>query len=174
MSTGTGVKLYEVADTYLLALTDLAQRDDLPAEVIADTLEAVKGEVEVKAANVAAFVKNVEVEAEVLKQRAAALSARAKKAATVADGLKAYLAMNLLRCQVKEVKTGDIHVRLVKNPPAVQITELSLVPAEFKRTPAPEPPPEPVPDKIAIAAALKGGLPVEGCTLIQSYRVSID
>lgn len=171
---GTSVKLYEVADTYLAALADLAQRDDLPPEVIADTLEAVKGEVEVKAANVAAFVKNVEVEAAVMKERAEIMAARAKRAQTMADGLKTYLAAHLMRCKLTEAKSGEIHVRLVKNPPAVVIENESLVPAEFMRTPEPAPPPKSAPDKSAIKSALAAGVLVEGCALIQSYRVRID
>lgn len=174
MSTGTAVRLYEVADDFILAVAELTERDDLPADVIRDTLDAVKGELEVKATSVAAFVRNVEIEAEVLAGRAKDMQARSKRAQALADGMKAYLASHLLRCDVKEVKHGGMRVALVKNNPAVEIVDESKVPEEFKRAPAPPPPPQAVPDKVAIAAALKGGIDVEGCRLLQSYRVKIE
>jgi hypothetical protein len=171
MSTGTAVRLYEVADDFIRAVAELTERDDLPAEVVNDTLAAVKGDLEVKATNVAAFVRNVEIEAEGLAQRAKDLQARAKRAKTLADGMKAYLARELLRCDVKEVKHDGLRVCLAKNPPAVEIVDAAKVPEDFMRTPA-APPPEP--DRDAISKALKAGLDVEGCRLLQSYRVKIE
>lgn len=172
--TGTVVRLYEVADAYLAALAGLADRDDLAPEIIADTLEAVQGEVQVKAVNVAAFVRNVEIEADALADRAAMMAERAKRAQKVADGLKAYLATHLMRCGLKEAAHEGVRVALVKNPPAVHIEDAAKVPDEFKRAPPAPPPPPAMPDKQAIAAALKAGLPVEGCVLLQSYRVKIE
>jgi hypothetical protein len=34
MSTGTAVRLYEVADDFIRAVAELTERDDLPAEVM--------------------------------------------------------------------------------------------------------------------------------------------
>lgn len=173
-AVGTSVRLYDVADTYLQAIATLTERDELPTDVIADTLEAVKGEVEVKAANVAAFIRNTEVEAEVLAARAKEMQARAKRAQVLADGLKAYLATHLMRCSLKEVKHEGVRIQLVKNPPAVHVENEAQVPAEFMRLPPLPPPPKAEPDKKAIGEALKAGVPVEGCVLLQSYRVKIE
>ncbi|MBL0142623.1 MAG: siphovirus Gp157 family protein [Betaproteobacteria bacterium] len=171
---GTGVTLYSVTDDYLIALRDLAAREDLPAEVVTDTLDSLKGDLEVKATSVAAFVRNVEDEAALLGARAKELQARSKRAQTVADGLKAYLATQLMRAGVKEAKHGDMRVLLVKNPPAVNITDILSLPAEFMRVPEPPPPPQAEPDKKALSEALKAGLEIPGAQLIQSYRVRID
>lgn len=172
--TGAAVRLYEVADDFIKAVAELTERDNLPADVIADTLEAVHGELVVKATNVAGFVRNVEIEAENLAARAKEMAARAKRATTLADGMKAYLAAHLLRCDVKEVKHEGMRIALVKNPPSVMIENEALVPEEFKRVPPPAPVPPAAPDKTAIAAALKAGLPVEGCSLSTSYRLKIE
>ena len=174
MNAGTAVKLYEVADDFIRAVAELTERDDLPAEVIRDTLDAVKGDLEVKATSVAGFIRNAEIEAEHLAARAKDMAARAKRAQVLADSFKAYLGSHLLRCDVKEVKHNGLRVALVKNNPAVEIVDVALVPAEFMRTPEPPPPPAAAPDKNAIAVALKAGLPVEGCRLLQSYRVKIE
>jgi Siphovirus Gp157 len=173
-TTGTAVRLYEVADSFIRAVAELTERDDLPAEVIADTLDAVHGELVVKATNVAGFIRNVEIEAGELAARAKDMQARAKRAQALADGMKAYLTSHLLRCDVHEVKHEGLRVVLVRNPPAVQIVNEKLVPEEFKREPPPAPPPPRLPDKKAIAEALKVGVPVEGCELIQSWRVKIE
>lgn len=171
MSTGTAVRLYEVADDFIRAVAELTERDDLPAEVINDTLAAVKGDLEVKATNVAAFARNVEIEADALALRAKDMAARAKRAKTLADGMRAYLARELLRCDMKEVTHDGMRIALAKNPPAVEIVDIGKVPEEFKTTP---PPPTAEPDKGAIGKALKAGLEVEGCRLITSYRVKIE
>lgn len=173
MKPGTSVTLYQVADIYLKALHELAERDDLPPEVVEGTL-ALHGQLAVKAANVAAFVANCEVEAAALAARAKELSDRAKRAQKVADGLRAYLASQLLRAGVKEAKHEDTRVLLVKNPPAVKIEDELLLPEKFLRTPPPPPPPPAEPDKKAIGDALKAGEVVPGAVLLQSYRVKID
>jgi hypothetical protein len=124
MSAGTAVRLYEVADDFIRAVAELTERDDLPADVINDTLAAVKGDLEVKATNVAAFARNVEIEAEALAQRAKDMAARAKRARTLADGMRAYLARELLRCDMKEVTHDGMRIALAKNPPAVEIVDV--------------------------------------------------
>lgn len=174
MKTGTGVSLWAVADTYMAALADLADRPDLPAEVIADTLEAVQGDLQVKAANVAAFVRNCEAEASLLADHAKALKERAAKAQLLADRLKAYIATQMLRCDLKEVKHEDTRIVLVANPPAVQIEDELAIPADFMRVPTPPPPPPAAPDKKAIGEELKAGRSVPGCVLLKSYRLKIE
>lgn len=174
MTGATGVTLYKVADEYLEALAGLAARDDLPADVVADTLDAMRGDLEVKATSVAAYVRNVEDEALLLGARAKELQARAKRAQTIADGLRAYLAVQLMRAGVKEAKHGDMRVTLVANPPAVQIEDELALPPEYLRVPEPPPPPPAAPDKKAIADALKAGTEVPGALLLKSYRVKID
>ena len=38
------LRLYEIAETYLRALEDLAEIEDLPEQAITDTLEGLQGE----------------------------------------------------------------------------------------------------------------------------------
>jgi hypothetical protein len=171
MSAGTAVRLYEVADDFIRAVAELTERDDLPADVINDTLAAVKGDLEVKATNVAAFARNVEIEAEALAQRAKDMAARAKRARTLADGMRAYLARELLRCDMKEVTHDGMRIALAKNPPAVEIVDIGKVPEEFKtHAPAAHRRARQGRDRQGV----EGRLDVEGCRLITSYRVKIE
>ena len=57
------LKLYDLTADYLEALDTLAEIEDLPPEVIADTLEGISGAWEDKALNVARYVRNLEAEA---------------------------------------------------------------------------------------------------------------
>ena len=58
----SNLHLYEIANQYqqLKALEDMT---DLPAEVIHDTLQALEGELQVKAVNIAKFIENLEASA---------------------------------------------------------------------------------------------------------------
>jgi hypothetical protein len=66
---------------------------------------------------------------------------------------------------------GLLRARLQNNPPAVEVYERGLIPAEFMTQPVA---PAPAPDKTAIKAALKLGIEVQGCRLTHgvSLRVS--
>ena len=46
------MKLYEIANDYL-ALVQAVEDEEIPEEAISDTLEAIEGEIEVKADNIA-------------------------------------------------------------------------------------------------------------------------
>ena len=55
------LKLYEIERHYLEALDLFTDPDtEIPAEVVADTLEAIEGEFEVKAIRVAGFARQME------------------------------------------------------------------------------------------------------------------
>mgnify|MGYP001124589741 CR=1 FL=1 len=57
------LKLYELSDDYLQALDALTAQVELPPEAIADTLEGLTGAWDIKALNVARYVRNLEAEA---------------------------------------------------------------------------------------------------------------
>lgn len=165
------IALYQVADTYLAALHDLAARDDLPAELVRDTLEAVAGEVEVKATNVAAYFQNLDAEAAAIKQAEQRMAERRKRIEAHSARLKDYLRDNMERCGIKEIKTPEFRLSLRKNPPRVELDGSAVVPAYYVRIP---PPPEPVVDKKAILEDLRAGKAVPGARLVQDNRLHID
>ena len=62
------LSLYQLSHNYLQALDFLTDPElDLPVEAINDTLEALEGELEDKAINVAKFLRNMEATAEAIK-----------------------------------------------------------------------------------------------------------
>lgn len=69
-----------------------------------------------------------------------------------------------------EILTDRFTVSLRKNPPAVEVRDEALVPAEFRKVTIVE---KQNIDKKAIAEQLKTGIPVEGCSLVTRFRLDI-
>jgi len=161
--------LYQIADLYLQDLQALADLD-LPDQVVADTLEGLAGELEVKATNVAAFTLNLEASAKAIKEAEAKMAARRKAIENRAAHLRAYIKANLERCGIQKIEGPHFLLAIRKNPPAVAVEAPELVPIEYMRIP---PPPPPEIDKKAVADALKAGKDVPGCRLEQGTRLEI-
>jgi Gp157 protein len=95
------LRLYEIAETYLRALDDLADIEDLPEQAITDTLEGLQGEFEVKAINVAGYIRNIEAEASAVEQARKGMERRQrspheyKRTETVTTLLRAEIARAL-------------------------------------------------------------------------------
>ena len=162
-------QLYVLKDEYLVAAEKLADLE-LPEEVIADTLEGLKGEIEVKATNVAAYVKNLEASADAIKQAEEQMAARRKAIQNRADRIRQYLLTNMLDCGITKIDSPWFRIAVRENPPKVICDAPELVPEQYKRYP--EPPPPEV-DKKAVAVVLKAGGAVGGCHLEVGKRVEI-
>jgi hypothetical protein len=161
--------LYVLADEYLVAAQHLADLD-LDEQTIADTLEGLAGAVEVKATNVAMFVRNLESAADQIKQAETAMMQRRKAIENRAERVKAYLKAQMERTGITKVDSAYLSIAIKNNPPAVCIDAESQIPAQFMRTP---PPPAQVPDKKAIAEAIKAGQEVAGAHLERGTRLDI-
>lgn len=162
-------QLYVLANDYRSAadrLTDL----DIDDQTIADTLEGMSGELEVKCQNVAMMVRNIEASAAAIKEAEAAMAARRKALEKRAERVRDYLLANMIVSGVQRIECPYFCLTVRDNPLAVEIYEPGLVPAEFTIQP---PPPPAAPDKKAIAGALKAGIDVPGCKLTRGQRLDI-
>lgn len=161
--------LYELAGQYR-ELQMLADSDDLPAEVIADTLEGVTGDLTTKSRNVAFVVQNLEAAADAVDEAAAAMKARAARMRRRAESVRAYLLFAMRSAGVSRIECPEFTLSIRQNPPSVTIADDAEIPAEYMVQP--EPPP-PRPDRKAIAAALKAGEKIDGCYLERGERLEI-
>lgn len=161
--------LYDIALEYRDTADKLADLD-LDEQTIADTLESMSGELEAKATNTAFVIRNIEAHAAAIKEAEAGMAARRKAAENRAARLKDYLLANLLVAGVQKVECPYFKLAVRDNPPAVEIYEPGLIPAEFMKTP---PPPPASADKTAIKEAIKAGQDVPGCKLTQGKRLEI-
>lgn len=149
--------LYVIAKDYRDAAHKLADLD-LDPQTVADTLEGLSGELEVKAQSVAYMVRNLEVTAAAIKQHEMEQAARRKAIENRAESLRAYLANCMESTGIEKIEGPGVKLSFRKSS-AVVIDGADLIPAEYMRQP--ETPP-PSPDKKAIGDAIKAGVEVPG------------
>ena len=161
-------QLYVLAADYLAAASKLANMD-LDAATIADTLESLSGDLEVKAQNVAYMVRNIESTVEAINAFTKDQQARAKSLELRAEGLRNYLQRCMEATGIEKIEGPGIVLSFRKSS-AVVIDEPGLIPNEFMRQPEP---PAPSPDKTAISAAIKAGKEVAGAHIEQRRSLQI-
>ncbi len=161
--------LYELAGEYrqaAIAMSDM----DMDEQTIKDTLEGLSGALEVKATNVAYFVKNLEATAEQIKQAEKQMADRRKGIEARADRIKEYLKFNMELSGINEISCPHFKLKIAKNPPSVVVDAESLIPKDYWKQP--EPPPPSI-DKAAIKAAINAGVDVAGAHLQSGTRLDI-
>ncbi len=161
-------KLYEIAEQYQEALNDLTNLD-LPPDVVNDTLEALTGEISLKAWNVAAALLHMEGEAELIRQAEERMSRRRRALENRAAGLREYLKIQMERINIREIRSPQFVIKVKQNPPKVILDDESAIPKNFKRE-------ETVVhvDKNGIKQALLSGQLVQGAHLEQETRLDIS
>ncbi|MGO1190312.1 siphovirus Gp157 family protein [Vibrio casei] len=149
-------KLYEIANSY----AEL-ENSDMDKEMIADTLDGIKGEFEDKALNILVMIKNSESMSKALKDEAKSLSERAKQEQNKADNLKEYLASAMSTMEAKSLCAGVHKISLRKGVQSVFIYNIDSIPAEYVSF-------ETVtkPDKNLIKEKLKLGEKIDGVSLV--------
>lgn len=165
----SNITLYELAQDFRATADKLADLE-LDEQTISDTLESLSGDLEAKAINVAAFCRNIEANAAAIKEAEAQMAARRKAIENRAARVRDYLLANMMVSGIQKIESPYFKLAVRENPPAVEVYEPGLIPAEFMRQP--EPPP-PAVDKTAIKEALKAGQDVPGCKLTRGNRLEI-
>ena len=160
--------LFILANEYRAAAAKLADLD-LDEQTIADTLEGLSGELEVKAQNVAYFIRNLEATVDAITAFEVQQKERRKAYERRAEGLRRYLQSCMEGAGITKIEGPGVVLSFRKSS-AVVIDEPGLVPAEFMRQP--ETPP-PAPDKKAIADAIKAGLEVPGAHVESRQNLQI-
>lgn len=159
-----------VLTSQLRELERLADEGEVPAEVLADTVEGLTGEIEVKAQNIAQFVQNLEASTGAIDQAIAEMKSRRDRIQRHADWLRGYLFTQMQASGISRISCPYFTLAIKKNPPKVVITDPGKVPGELYVYPVA---PDPYPNKAAIAAKLKAGEAVDGAHLEQGERLEI-
>lgn len=122
--------MYELTNDYM-AVLDMANNPDIPPEVIADTLEGISGEIELKAENSAIIIKELEAEMLKLKTEEIRLSSRRKAIENNIEVIKQRL-YNAMKLTGKEkFKTALFNFTIGKNPVKLVIDDESLIPKKY-------------------------------------------
>lgn len=166
----TALKLYELTDEYLQALSALPE-SGLDAQTIADTLEGLEGTLTVKAQAVLAYCLNLEAEADAVEMAGKRMQARAKALRGQFESLRGYLHENMTKAGITEIKAldGTFRARIRDNPESVEVIAPEHIPEEFMR----EVPARLEPDKALIKDAFKRGEAVPGAMLVRSTRLEV-
>ena len=125
--------LYRLVNEYESALLDLTAMIGTEDEQFAlDTLEGLKGTLEVKSANVGKFIKRLDGFGVALDTEIKRLQKRKERLKKTKDWFKNYLKMNMERANIKKIETDLFVLMIVKNPPKVIISDEKEIPSEFQ------------------------------------------
>lgn len=165
----TSLTLYTIADQYLADLQAL-QDMEIDEQTFADTLEGLSGDLELKATNVAMFIRNLEASAEQIKAAEKAMADRRKALEAKADRIRQYLLDNMNRTGITKIECPYFVLGVRKNPPAVEVLNQDMIPDEYFDIPEP---PAPTLNKNRLKEDLKAGVVVEGAKLTAGQSLSI-
>lgn len=165
----TNLTLYQISDQYLADIRKLEELD-LDDQTFADTLESLSGDLEQKATNVAMFIRNIEANAEAIKQAEKAMYERRKAYESKIDRIKSYLLENMIKTGIVKIESPHFVLSVRKNPPSAEVLMADQIPDEYFDIP--EPPP-PVLNKKRLSEDLKAGVVIEGARLTQGNSLQI-
>lgn len=164
------MKLYEIAKDYL-SFMEAVENGEIPEEAIADTLEAIEGEIEIKADNIACILKSLEAEATALKAEETKLAERRKAKERTYDRLKTYLADTLQAIGLYKMESARNKISFRKSE-TVEVADGFIEWAQENRddllTYA-----QPKANLTAIKKLLKDGEEVAGAQLITKQNIQI-
>ena len=162
--------LYTIALDYRDAAETLADLD-LPPEVVADTLESMAGDLEVKFQSMAFFARNMAATSDAIKAAIEDMTKRSKAYDSRVAHIKRYMLDSMVIAGVQKIEGAYLRISIRNNRAAVDILDIGQVPVEFMVVP---PRPPAYPDKVAIKAAIKAGDDVPGAKLTRTQRLDIS
>lgn len=166
------LQLYAISDEYIAALKtleSLADAGTLSAEVVADTLEGMAGDVEAKATNVIAYARSLELESNAIREAFAPMLERAHQLDKKAEWMRAYVKTQMERTGITEIKSPYFVLKIRENPASVVIDNEAGMPETCWRV-IPE---KREPNKKAIQAMIEAGECVEFAHLEKTRRLQV-
>ena len=119
------MKLYELTTDYL-ALLEAIDNDEIPEEAIADTLEAITEEIEIKADSIACLLKNLDAEIVAIKAEEARLAERRKSKEKSYERIKEYLSSTLQLAGLDKIETARNKISFRKSE-SVEVDEDAFI-----------------------------------------------
>ncbi len=157
------MNLYEI-DHEILGCVDMET-----GEIVnVDALNALEMERGAKIENIALWIKNLLSDAEQIKAEMDALAKREKSARNKAENLKKYLSGYL---NGSKFSTSKVAISF-RNSTSVEVSDINKIMSlddansYLKYS-------EPMPDKVAIKNAIKSGVQIPGCSLVEKSNIQI-
>lgn len=159
--------LYEITNSYQSLMNEIMNQDEISSELI-DSLNSIQSDFKEKAVNVAAFIKNLEVEADGIEKAIKTMNERHEKIIRKMESLKEYLKHNLESCDTKEIKSPFFDIKIKMNPPSVLIKDETNIPGHYWRAISTK-----RVDKALIAHDIKSNIYIPGVELVRQTRIDI-
>jgi len=163
-----GLSLYSLSEQYNKAFYELIDNLEIDEQAFLDTMEAIEGEIKLKAQNVGAFFLNIEAEISAIKEAENKMQARRKWLQKKSEQLKFYLKSNMERCAILEIKSPEFSIKLANNPSSLIVDNEDVIDAEYFEIETVK-----TLNKNKVKQALKDGLTIEGVHLEHSKRLVI-
>lgn len=160
------MNLYELTENYR-NLQELLENDEIDQSIITAALDEVGGNIEEKSENIAKLIKSLEVDINGFKDEEKRLAAKRKSLEIRVKSLKEYIESAMKVTGKKKFKGQLFTFSIQKNPPSVNITDLSLIPQEYYIEQ------EPLLNKKQLLADLKQGELIDGAELKQTEGLRI-
>jgi len=180
------MQLYKIAHEYEQALTVMQEDESLTPEVIENSLALIKDDFDTKAINISYAIKNLEVEANAIREAEKNMATRRQAIERHYESIKNYLLTNMENCGMLEIKCPHFAVKIKKCPPSVklnistpiygadilmQICEKALLTSHIPMAAYVRLSIEP--DKIKMKEALQNGKTIPDVKLVQKNRLEI-
>ncbi len=124
--------LYDLSSDYLSALdlfTDPEQ--DLPVEVVNDTLEGLEDQIQEKSINVAKVLRNMEETAKSIKTAETQMATRRRAIENRVQWLKDYLKANMEATGIQKIECPWFRLAIQKNPASAAIADEKQLPDQY-------------------------------------------
>ena len=122
--------MYELTADYMTVL-NMATDGETPPDTIADTLEAIGGEIEIKAENSAVIMQELTAESEKLKNEIDRLTARKKSLETNVAAIKQRIFDAMKTTGKEKFKTTLFSFSIGKNPAKLVIDDSEKIPRKY-------------------------------------------
>jgi hypothetical protein len=161
--------LYELS-AQMRGLQEMMETGELDEQTLADTMEGLEGDIQVKGANTLEFMANLATEVTAYAIEIKRMQARKTTVEKNFNWFKAYLRDNMARSGITKIESATFTATLGKPGKVVEIVDSALIPESFVEV-VPESYKFPKPP---IAKALKAGQDVPGARLIDGqHRITI-
>ena len=156
------MNLYELSQNYLAV-----QEMDLDEDILRDTLDSIEEAIEVKAENIAKWIRNLEADKKAFEEEEKRFKEKKQAADNRIKSLKQYLEDNMRLTGKTKFKAGFFSFAIQKNRPSVEVFDEALIPKQFLIE-------QPVKiDRAEIRELLKQGIKVPGAELKQTEGLRI-
>lgn len=157
--------LYELTGDYL-QLMDMIDDPDVDEQALADTMEAIEGDIRDKANGYGVVIKNMQADADALKIEAERLTKRRQTIENNIRRMKENMQRSMELTGQEKINTGLFSFAIQKNPASVVMDEqyVENIPEEYLVHH------EPTVNKTLIKNALKAGVDLEGIAHLEQTR----